>query len=48
MTGRKGRLVSGEGGMVRYEKRNDSDASLEAINLSEKQKFMDGNKVCLC
>ncbi len=44
MTGRKGRVVSTDDG-VQYESRSESDVSLEMLNLVEKQRFMDGDKV---
>ena len=45
MTGRKGRVVSTEDGQVQYESRSEIDAPLEVMNLTEKQRFMDGEKV---
>ena len=44
MTGRKGRVVSTDDG-VQYESRSEVDAPLEILNLTEKQRFMDGDKV---
>ena len=44
MTGRKGRVVSTEEGLVQYEARTDNDVSLEMLNLVEKQRFMDDDK----
>lgn len=45
MTGRKGRMVMGEDGRVTYESRREFDVSLEILNLTEKQRFMDGEKL---
>ena len=45
MTGRKGRVVSTDDGGVQYESRSESDVPLEILNLTEKQRFMDGEKV---
>jgi hypothetical protein len=45
MTGRKGRVVSNDEGHVQYESRSESDTPLELMNLAEKQRFMDGEKV---
>lgn len=47
MTGRKGRVVSTDDGSVQYESRSEQDAPLEILNLTEKQRFMDGEKVGL-
>ncbi|CAG9814913.1 unnamed protein product [Phaedon cochleariae] len=44
MTGRKGRVVSTEDGGIQYESRSESDVPLETLNLTEKQRFMDGEK----
>ena len=46
MTGRKGRVVSNDEGGVSYESRSEVDVPLEILNLTEKQRFMDGEKVC--
>ncbi|KAI8782569.1 protein strawberry notch 1 [Biomphalaria glabrata] len=43
MTGRKSRVVSTNDG-VQFESRSESDVSLEILNLTEKQRFMDGEK----
>ncbi|GFO35954.1 protein strawberry notch homolog 1, partial [Plakobranchus ocellatus] len=43
MTGRKSRVVSTDGG-VQFESRSESDVPLEILNLTEKQRFMDGEK----
>ena len=43
MTGRKGRVVSTDDG-IQYESRSEVDAPLEILNLTEKQRFMDGEK----
>ena len=44
MTGRKGRVISNELGNVQYECRTDNDVALEILNVTEKQRFMDGEK----
>ena len=44
MTGRRGRVVNLPGGTVQYQLRSESDVSLEMLNLTEKQRFMDGEK----
>ncbi|KAL1501972.1 hypothetical protein ABEB36_007190 [Hypothenemus hampei] len=44
MTGRKGRVVSTEDGGIQYESRSEIDVPLETLNLTEKQRFMDGEK----
>ncbi|XP_057655618.1 protein strawberry notch-like isoform X8 [Diorhabda carinulata] len=44
MTGRKGRVVSTEDGGIQYESRSENDVPLETLNLTEKQRFMDGEK----
>ena len=44
MTGRKGRVVCNDEGIT-YESRSESDVPLEILNLTEKQRFMDGEKV---
>ncbi|XP_033748183.1 protein strawberry notch homolog 1-like isoform X1 [Pecten maximus] len=43
MTGRKGRVVCTDEG-ISYESRSASDVPLEYLNLTEKQRFMDGEK----
>ncbi|KAF2894826.1 hypothetical protein ILUMI_11349 [Ignelater luminosus] len=43
MTGRKGRVVQTEDG-IQYESRSEMDVPLETLNLTEKQRFMDGEK----
>lgn len=43
MTGRKGRVVQTEDG-IQYESRSEADVPLETLNLTEKQRFMDGEK----
>jgi len=45
MTGRKGRVVCTDEG-ISYESRSENDVPLEILNLTEKQRFMDGEKVC--
>lgn len=44
MTGRKGRVVQNEDGSIQYETRSETDVPLETLNLTEKQRFMDGEK----
>ena len=44
MTGRRGRVVSQPDGTVKYELRSGSDVPLEYLNITEKQRFMDGEK----
>lgn len=44
MTGRKGRVVQNEDGTIQYESRSENDVPLETLNLTEKQRFMDGEK----
>ena len=44
MTGRKGRVVCTDEG-ISYESRSENDVPLEILNLTEKQRFMDGEKV---
>lgn len=43
MTGRKGRVVNTDEGIT-YESRSEIDVPLEILNLTEKQRFMDGEK----
>lgn len=45
MTGRKGRLVQTDDNEVQYECRAEPGVSLEQINILEKQRFMDGDKL---
>ena len=45
MTGRKGRVVSKVDGSVGYESRSKEDVPLEVLNIAEKRRFMDGEKV---
>ena len=45
MTGRKGRVVSDGTGAISYELRSAQDVPLEILNLTEKQRFMDGEKL---
>ncbi|XP_068609448.1 protein strawberry notch homolog 1 [Brachionichthys hirsutus] len=44
MTGRKGRVVSNDDGSITYESRSELDVPVEVLNLTEKQRFMDGEK----
>jgi hypothetical protein len=46
MTGRKGRIVSRDGGEIEYELRHaGSDVPVELMNIDEKEKFMNGQKL---
>ena len=45
MTGRKGRVVTKVDGSVGYESRSKEDVALEVLNITEKQRFMNGDKV---
>ena len=45
MTGRRGRMISLLDGSVQYQLRSEADVSLELLNIAEKQRFMDGEKV---
>ena len=47
MTGRKGRVVSNDDGSISYESRSELDVPVEILNITEKQRFMDGDKVVL-
>ena len=47
MTGRRGRVVSLPGGRIQYQLRTENDVSTEMLNIKEKQRFMDGEKVWL-
>uniref|UniRef100_UPI00358DE5C9 protein strawberry notch homolog 1 isoform X3 n=1 Tax=Myxine glutinosa TaxID=7769 RepID=UPI00358DE5C9 len=44
MTGRKGRVVTNDDGSVSYESRSELDVPVEILNLTEKKRFMDGEK----
>lgn len=44
MTGRKGRVVQNEEGQIQYESRSEQDVPLETLNLTEKKRFMNGEK----
>ncbi|KAL7728457.1 hypothetical protein ACLKA6_005214 [Drosophila palustris] len=44
MTGRRGRVVQSDDGSIQYESRTESDVPLETLNITEKQRFMDGQK----
>ena len=46
MTGRKGRVVSDVEGDVQYEPRAEADVPLDMLNIKEKVRFMNGEKVC--
>lgn len=45
MTGRKGRVTMKENGEVSYEVRTDNDVALELLNVTEKHRFMSGEKL---
>ncbi|PKU35411.1 hypothetical protein llap_14286 [Limosa lapponica baueri] len=42
--GRKGRVVSNDDGSISYESRSELDVPVEILNITEKQRFMDGDK----
>eukprot|EP00062_Callorhinchus_milii_P021642 gi/632978584/ref/XP_007905995.1/ PREDICTED: protein strawberry notch homolog 1 isoform X2 [Callorhinchus milii] len=44
MTGRKGRVVSNDDGSISYESRSELDVPVEILNITEKQRFMGGEK----
>lgn len=44
MTGRKGRVVQNDDGSIQYESRSEQDVPLETLNLTEKERFMSGEK----
>lgn len=44
MTGRKGRVVKDEDGLISYKQRNEADA-LDCLNIAEKERFMKGDKL---
>ncbi|XP_017462761.1 PREDICTED: protein strawberry notch isoform X2 [Rhagoletis zephyria] len=44
MTGRKGRVVQSDDGSIQYESRSEQDVPLETLNITEKQRFMNGEK----
>jgi hypothetical protein len=45
MTGRKGRVVQHADGQIGYESRSESDVPLEILNISERERFMRGEKL---
>ena len=45
MTGRKGRIVSKDSNNFVYEARNESDVPLELMNIVQKERFMNGEKL---
>ena len=45
ITGRKGRIVKDHNGEVKYESRAEQDIPLESLNLTEKNRFMAGEKL---
>ncbi|XP_023653713.1 protein strawberry notch homolog 2-like [Paramormyrops kingsleyae] len=45
MTGRKGRVVRQANGSVRYESRAEQGLTIDHINIKEKERFMDGEKL---
>lgn len=44
MTGRKGRVIQTDNGQIQYESRSEQDVPLETLNITEKQRFMNGEK----
>lgn len=44
MTGRRGRVVQMSDGSVQYQLRSEPDVSIELLNITEKQRFMNGDK----
>uniref|UniRef100_A0A2K5KA83 Protein strawberry notch homolog 1 n=1 Tax=Colobus angolensis palliatus TaxID=336983 RepID=A0A2K5KA83_COLAP len=44
MTGRKGQVVNNDDGSISYESRSELDVPVEILNITEKQRFMDGDK----
>ncbi|XP_037554120.1 protein strawberry notch homolog 2 isoform X2 [Nematolebias whitei] len=45
MTGRKGRVVRRPDGIVRYESRAEQGSTIDQINIKEKDRFMNGEKL---
>ncbi|CAF0812197.1 unnamed protein product [Rotaria sordida] len=45
MTGRKGRIVQHANGQIGYESRSEADVPLEILNISERERFMRGEKL---
>lgn len=45
MTGRKGRVVRRPDGTVQYESRAEQGHTIDQINIKEKDRFMNGEKV---
>lgn len=45
MTGRKGRMVENPSGDVEYESRAEVNVALEKMNMREKERFMNGDKL---
>ena len=45
MTGRKGRVVAKTDGSYAYEARTKDDVPLEVLNVAEKKRFMNAEKV---
>ncbi|CAF1235122.1 unnamed protein product [Adineta ricciae] len=45
MTGRKGRVVQHADGQIGYESRSEADVPLEILNISERERFMRGEKL---
>ena len=46
MTGRKGRVLAKPDGSYVYEPRAKDDVPLEVLNVAEKKRFMNAEKVC--
>lgn len=47
MTGRKSRVLAKSDGSFVYEPRSKDDVPLELLNVAEKKRFMEGEKVCI-
>lgn len=47
MTGRKGRIAANENGTIQYESRSETGVSMEMLNITEKDRFMSGEKASL-
>lgn len=45
MTGRKGRIVQQVSGQIGYESRAEADVPLEILNIYERERFMNGEKL---
>lgn len=47
MTGRKNRILIRDDGSFAYESRSKDDVPLEVLNITEKERFLSGEKVIL-